>query len=138
MAVASQKDCVFCKIVSGEILSYKILENDDYLAFLDIEPLNLGHTLVIPKKHYRYVDQVPNFGDYFEFAKKVGTGIKKATKHEHLYYLTLGNLVEHAHIWVVPHFKGDAHGDDVNWLAKDKLDSVEGKKMAENIKKGIS
>ena len=134
----SMEDCIFCKIVKGEIPSYKVYEDDDFLAFLDIAPLNPGHTMVVSKKHFRYVDDIPNFGKYFEFAKRVGEGIKKATGHEHLYYLTLGNLVEHAHIWVVPHFKGDPHGSSVNWQARGKLNDKEGKKMSERIRKNMS
>lgn len=130
-------DCVFCKIVKKEIPSDKVYEDKNFLAFLDIRPLNPGHTLVIPKKHYRYVDQVPDFGKYFEVAKKVGTGIKKATGHEHLYYLTLGNLVKHAHIWVFPHFEGDGHGTAVDWGATKKLSEEEMKEMAEKIKKEL-
>lgn len=131
-------DCVFCKIVKGEIPSYKLYEDKEFLAFLDINPLNPGHSLIIPKKHYRYVDQIPNFGGYFEVAKKVGRGIKKATENDHLYYLTLGNLVEHAHIWVFPHFEGDGHGSAVNWDAKKEMSEDEMKEMTERIKKVIN
>ena len=130
-------DCIFCKIVKGEIPSFKVYEDDDYLAFLDIKPLNEGHCLVIPKKHYRYVDDVEDFGGYFEVAKKVAKGIKKATGHKHIYYLCLGNLVEHAHIWVTPHYKGDAHGDAVNWDATSELDMKEGEKISREIKIAI-
>jgi len=126
-------DCVFCKIVKGEVPSYKVHEDKDYLAFLSIEPLNLGHCLIIPKKHYRYADQVPNFGEYFEVAKKVGNGIKKATGHEHLYFLTVGNEIKHAHIWVTPHYDGDGHGNDVNWQAIKKLSESQMKKIAKKI-----
>lgn len=130
-------ECIFCKIVKGEIPYYKVYEDKNFLAFLDINPLNPGHSLVIPKKHFRYVDQVPNFGEYFEVAKKVGKGIKKATGHEHLYYLTLGNLVKHAHIWIFPHFVGDGHGTAVDWGATKKLSKNEMERMAENIREAI-
>jgi len=130
-------DCVFCKIVVGEIPSYKVYEDDNYFSFLDIRPLNPGHSLIIPKKHVRFVDEVSDFGQYFEVAKKVGKGIKKATGHEHLYYLTVGNLMEHAHIWVTPHFKGDGHGDAVDWNAIKKMSEGEFKQMADKISKNI-
>lgn len=130
-------DCIFCKIIRGEIPCYKIYEDADFLAFLDIQPLNLGHTLVIPKKHHRYADQVPNFGDFWEVAKKVGKGIKKATKHEHLYFLTLGNLVKHAHIWVFPHFRGDGHGTAIDWSATKDISKKEMKKISREIKESI-
>ena len=60
------ENCIFCKIVSGEIPSYKVYEDNEFMAFLDVRPLNLGHTLVIPKKHYRWVWDVPNIGEYYE------------------------------------------------------------------------
>ena len=128
------KDCIFCKIVSGEIPSHKVFEDDNYYAFLDIKPLNPGHTLIIPKAHYRYVDDVSDFGGYYEFAKRIASEIKEVTGHKHIYYLSVGNLVEHAHIWLVPHFEGDPHGDDVNWGAAKDLDSKDGEKLAKEIR----
>lgn len=130
----SEEDCVFCKVVAGELPSYKVYEDEKYYAFLDIRPLNSGHCLVVPKRHCRYVDQVEDFGEYFEVAKKVGEGIKKATGHEHIYYLCLGNLVEHAHIWVLPHFEGDGHGTAVNFRAEKKIDENEMKRLAGEIR----
>jgi len=132
------KDCIFCKIIKGEIPCYKVYEDDDYLAFLDISPLNEGHSLVIPKKHYRFVDDVPDFGGYYEAAKKVGQGIKKATGHKHMYYLSLGNAVKHAHIWVIPHFKGDGHGDAVDWENRKEYSSEKMTELAGKIKELIS
>jgi len=130
----SEKDCIFCRIVKGELPAYKVYEDTDFLGFLDIKPLNPGHTLLIPKNHYRFVADVPNFGHYFEIAKKVGTGIKQATGHKHLYFLCLGNLVKHAHIWILPHFAGDGHGTAVNWEAVKSQDEKEMETIAEKIK----
>ena len=131
-------DCVFCKIVNSEIPCYRVYEDSKFLAFLDINPLNQGHTLVIPKKHYTFVDDVPDFGKYFEVAKTVGKSIKKVTGHKHLYYFSLGNLVKHAHIWVMPHHKGDGHRDNVNWEGSKKIKEEEmvrlAKEIGENIK----
>ena len=53
-------DCIFCKIINGDIPSYKIYEDDIVIAFLDINPISLGHTLVIPKKHYINLDDIDN------------------------------------------------------------------------------
>ena len=64
-------NCIFCKIVSGDIPSYKIYEDDEYLAFLDIAPFADGHTLVIPKKHYQFVWDVEEVGKYIEVAQKI-------------------------------------------------------------------
>ena len=95
-------DCVFCKIVKGEIPSYKVYEDDNFLAFLDINPQSPGHTQIIPKKHYRFVWDVPNAGEYFEVAKKVALAQQKAFGQEIIFSKIMGNEVHHAHIWIFP------------------------------------
>lgn len=103
-------DCIFCKIVKGEIPSYKVYEDENFLAFLDINPQSVGHTQIIPKKHYRFVWDVPNAGEYFEVAKKVALAQKKAFGQETIFCKIMGNEVYHAHIWVFPMPEG-ASGD---------------------------
>ena len=71
-------DCIFCKIVKEELPAEKVYEDEKYLAFLDIRPLSPGHTLVIPKKHERWVWDVPNVGEYFEVTRKIALAIRKA------------------------------------------------------------
>ena len=132
------KNCIFCQIVEGKIPCFKVYEDTNFLAFLDIAPLNPGHTLIIPKKHYRYVDDILEFGKYFEIAKRIGKAIKKVTGYEHIYYLSFGNMVEHAHIWVMPHFKGDKHGDSLNDKARGKLTDKEGKDLSEKLAKAVN
>ncbi len=103
-------DCIFCKIVAGEIPSKKVYEDQDFLAFLDIRPLSPGHTLIIPKKHYRWVWQVENAGAYFEVAKKIALALKKAFGVEQIESKIVGEEVHHAHIWIFPdpaQVKGD-------------------------------
>ena len=63
-------DCIFCKIAKGEVSSFKIYEDDNYFAFLDISNFTPGHTLVIPKKHYRFVWDVENIEGYFKVVQK--------------------------------------------------------------------
>ncbi len=58
-------DCIFCKIVSGDIPAHKIYEDEKYLAFIDIHPQTPGQVQVIPKEHYRWVWDMPNVGEYF-------------------------------------------------------------------------
>lgn len=99
-----KKDCIFCKIVAGEIPCHKVYEDDDFLGFLDIHPLEKGHALLVPKKHYRWVDEVPEFGKYWETAKKVGLFLKKNLMSKAVFYLTVGLQVSHAHIHIVPRF----------------------------------
>ncbi len=95
-------DCIFCKIVAGTLPSYKIWEDQHFLAFLDINPRAPGHTLVIPKKHYRFVWDVPNIGEYFETARKIAKAEQKAFNTEMIYARVSGEDVPHAHIWIFP------------------------------------
>jgi len=110
-------DCVFCKIVAGEIPSYKVYENEAILAFLSIEPLNPGHVLVIPKKHYRWVWDVPDIGANYQVAGRVAHALKRALATDWVVSLVLGEEVPHAHVWLVPRLPGDGHGAAVD-LAK--------------------
>lgn len=95
-------NCIFCKIVDGSLPSHKIYEDDLFMAFLDICPRVKGHALVIPKKHYRYVYDVPEFGKYWETARDVGFKIQKSLNSKYLTFLTIGNEVLHAHIHILP------------------------------------
>jgi len=96
------KDCIFCKIVAGDIPSHKVYEDDNFLAFLDINPIAPGHTQIIPKDHYRWVWDVPNVGEYFEVARKVAIAQGKAFDTDFILSKIIGNEVPHAHIWVFP------------------------------------
>ncbi|MBI4136689.1 HIT domain-containing protein [Candidatus Roizmanbacteria bacterium] len=100
-------DCIFCKIVNREIPSYNIYEDADYFAFLDIYPRVKGHTLLIPKKHYHWVYDVPNFGGYWEKAKLISDAMQKALKPEFITFVTHGLEVPHAHIHILPRQKGE-------------------------------
>lgn len=82
--------------------SYKIYENDSFLAFLDINPESPGHALVIPKDHYRWVWDVPNIGEYFEIVQKVAKAQQKAFGTDWIISKIVGEEVPHAHIWVFP------------------------------------
>lgn len=119
-------DCIFCKIVNKEIPANIVYEDADFLAFLDIRPLSPGHTLVIPKKHHRWVWDVSNTGKYFEVVQKIALAQKKAFNLEAVHAKIIGEEVEHAHIWVYP---------DPEKTAGDKKDFAEN---AEKIKRGLS
>ena len=108
-------DCVFCKIIAGKLPCYKVYEDRDFLAFLDIHPIAPGHIQLIPKTHYRWAYDVPNFGQYFETAKKVALAARLTVNADYVSFVTFGVEVEHAHIWIVPRFKGDIHeGSGIN------------------------
>lgn len=95
---------IFSKIVNGEIPCYKIAEDDRFLAFLDINPLEKGHTLVIPKKEIDYIFDLEDnlYKDLFAFAKKVGTAIGKTIPCKRVGVTVIGLEVPHAHIHLVP------------------------------------
>ncbi len=101
-------DCIFCKIVKGEIPCHKVYEDDNFLAFLDINPVSLGHVLLIPKNHYRWVYDVPNSGEYWQAAQKIALTIKNSPLNpEYISFLTMGNEVPHAHIHIIPRSQKD-------------------------------
>lgn len=100
-------DCLFCKIIAGEVPSYKIYEDDLFYGFLDIKPLNPGNSLLIPKTHYRWVFDVPEIGQYWETANKIGTASMRALNGMSVSFLTLGFEVPHAHIRIIPRFSQD-------------------------------
>lgn len=95
-------NCIFCKIIKGEIPSYKVYEDDKFLAFLDIHPQSPGHTQVIPKDHVRWVWDVTNVGEYFEVVRKIAKAQQKAFDTEWILEKVVGDEVPHAHIWVFP------------------------------------
>ncbi len=95
-------DCVFCKIIAGEIPSHKVYEDADFLAFLDIHPHAPGHVQVIPKAHARWVWDVPNVGAYFEVVRNIAKAQQKAFDTEWILSKIVGDEVPHAHIWVYP------------------------------------
>src|SRR4030042_4629954 len=95
---------IFSKIVRGEIPCYKIAEDDNYLAFLDINPLEKGHTIVIPKKENDYIFDLDD-QDYVWlqlFAKKVAKALGKAITCRRIALAVLGLEVPHAHIHLIP------------------------------------
>ena len=96
------ENCIFCKIAKGELPCFKIYEDENFFAFLDINPLNKGHTLVIPKKHYRWVFDVDNEGEYFSVVKKIANNTKKVLETDYIVSFILGEEVSHAHIHLVP------------------------------------
>lgn len=95
---------VFTKIVNGEIPSYKVAEDDNYYAFLDINPLAQGHTLVIPKHEVDYIFDLPE-GEYaglWNFASRVAKALGTAVPCKRVGIAVLGMEVPHAHIHLVP------------------------------------
>jgi histidine triad (HIT) family protein len=95
---------IFTRIVNGEIPCYKIAENEHFLAFLDINPLQEGHTLVIPKKEVDYIfdlDEELHSG-LWNFARKIGKAIEKVVPCQRIGITVIGLEVPHAHIHLIP------------------------------------
>lgn len=131
------EDCIFCKIIKGEVPSYKVYEDERFFAFLDIKPRNPGHTLVIPKEHFRWVWDVPYLGDYFEAVGRVANAIRKGLKTDWVVSLILGEEVPHAHIWLIPRFSDDGHGDSIVLSNIKDISPEEMKKIAKKIKQNL-
>lgn len=95
---------IFSKIINGEIPSHKIAENEHFLAFLDINPLAEGHTLVIPKKETDYIFDVEDqeYIELWKFAKEVGKKIEAKISCQRIGIAVIGLEVAHAHIHLIP------------------------------------
>jgi len=95
---------IFTKIVNGEIPAYKLAEDENYLAFLDINPLSIGHALVIPKKETDYIFDVADeeLAGLIVFAKKVGKAIEKVVTCKRIGITVIGLEVPHTHIHLIP------------------------------------
>ena len=95
---------IFSRIVAGEIPCYKVAENDRFFAFLDINPITQGHTLVIPKKEGDYIFAKDNkeLSDFSLFAKKVAKAIEKAIPCKRVGMAVIGLEVPHTHIHLIP------------------------------------
>lgn len=125
---------IFSKIAAGEIPSYKCAESEKFYAFLDINPVAKGHTLVIPRREVDYIFDMDDdeIAEYQVFAKKVATALKKAFPCRKVAQVVLGLEVPHAHIHLIP-MNSEA---DVDFRKeKLKLTEEEFKEIAEAIRK---
>jgi len=97
-------DCIFCKIIKGEIPAEKIYEDDKILAFLDINPVTYGHTLVIPKEHYAIMTDVPDelLAYCYLKSKELMLKIKAGMKVDYVSVSVVGLDVPHFHIHLIP------------------------------------
>lgn len=127
-------ECVFCKIIKGEIPAEKIYEDGEILAFLDIKPVNPGHTLIISKRHYEKMETTPDeiVSDVFVGAKKIMKSIKKAMFADFVALSVVGIDVPHFHIHLIPRYFSDKM--PVFWPRKEYKDK-EREIIAEKIRK---
>ncbi|HWP61498.1 MAG TPA: HIT family protein [Candidatus Paceibacterota bacterium] len=133
-------DCVFCKIVAGELPSYKVYEDEDTLAFLDINPVHAGHTLVIPKEHVANIFDMPGalWSSVQETVRKVATAVENGTDAHGVNLLMnnrehAGQVVDHAHVHLIPRFRGDG----LTLWPHHSLKKEEGAPIAEKIQRAL-
>lgn len=134
-------ECLFCKIIQGNIPCARVYETEEVLAFLDIAPVNKGHTLIIPKNHYATLWELPQEigSQLLQAMQLVGKAIMSANSASGLNigmnnYRAAGQLVDHAHWHLIPRFQGDglelwpqggyASQEEMDQLAKDIKDKI--------------
>ncbi len=126
-------DCIFCKIIEGEIPSHKVYEDEDTLAFLDTNPTSKGHTLVVPKKHVETIDQASEMDYMWNALVKVSRAVEDAFEPEGLNISQnngelAGQEVMHMHFHITPRYTGDEIEVSYN-----REDLENGEELAEKI-----
>ncbi|MEM5798891.1 MAG: HIT family protein [Candidatus Aenigmatarchaeota archaeon] len=135
------QECTFCKIVTGKIPAYKIFENEDVMAFLDINPRNPGHTLVIPKRHVEFLSDLTDkeAGDIFIYVRRISEMVRNALKADGI-SLSLssgraaGQVVPHLHFHIIPRFLNEAPPGLESMLPIKLLDKASMEKLQKTIK----
>lgn len=96
-------NCIFCKIINGDVPSYKVGETDKYLAFLDIFPFSDGHTLVVPKKHFDTVWEYEDISEYFKYVGEIRSLLREKLELDYVDMVIMGRGVNHAHVHLIPY-----------------------------------
>ena len=132
------ESCIFCRIAKGELPSTKVYEDDEILAFLDISPISLGHTLVIPKGHYETLLDIPDASaaKVMPVLARVGRAVMAATKADGFNclqnnYAASGQIVFHSHWHIIPRFEDDGLKQ---WPHNTNLDATAVQAVAEAIR----
>ena len=127
---------IFTKIIKGEIPSYKVAENDDYFAFLDINPNSKGHTLVVPKKEEDKIFDLSEdeYLKLMRFSYKVAKAIERAVPCERVGVTVIGLEVPHVHVHLIPlHTMADANFSKKETLSKESFQEI-ANEIARNMK----
>lgn len=137
-------ECIFCDITKGKIHSYKIYENSHTFAFLDINPRNPGHALVVPKKHYETIFDIPekDVCNLFKSVKKVSAAIKKGMKADGISIAqsnetAAGQEIHHIHVHVIPRFSPEDPVSIEGMLPLKLIKKREFPKIAARIRKNV-
>ncbi len=107
-------DCIFCQIANQAAPCHQIYQDELFIAFLNIRPLAKGHTLLIPKIHYRWIYDLPNIGKYFEIAQLIAFSQLNKLKCQFVTFLTVGRQVPHAHLHLIPRYPNDPHQEGID------------------------
>lgn len=117
------EDCLFCKIIKGEIPCQKVYEDDTFFAFLDIHPINLGHTLLLPKNHHRNLFDLPTniLEKIGPLIKKIALAVREASCADGINIgwnneTAAGQVIFHSHIHIIPRFNNDGF---VQWKGQE-------------------
>lgn len=105
----TEEKCIFCEIVNNKIPAYKVWENDNFLIFLDLSPINKGHILLMPKKHFIEIFDLDDdlYHEAFQIIKKLSKPLKELMKAKRIGIAIEGLGVAHGHIHIVPIYKGN-------------------------------
>ena len=130
------EDCIFCKIVKGEIESIKIWEDKQFLAILDINPYSIGHILVIPKKHSKWVWDIKpkDYGVLMERVYFLANILRKVFSTDWVEEIIMGIGIEHSHIHLLPRKRNDGLGEIPTKVLSPKPSEEEMKKIAKKIR----
>ncbi len=134
-------NCIFCKIIRGEIPAHKVYEDDETLAFLDINPIKPGHTLVVPKDHVPDIQELPEplYTREMLTGRRVAWAIDAVIHPVKVGYLVLGFDVPHAHLHVLPlSGMGDIAGRSLTPEARSAPSRDELAAMAESLRKAVA
>jgi histidine triad (HIT) family protein len=139
--MTNMDDCIFCKIVKGRLPGEKVYEDGEVLAFLDIKPVNIGHTLIIPKEHFKNIYETPEkvACELMRIAKKVSIAVKKELKADGVNVTmnndsAAGQIIFHTHLHVIPRMKED--GFEM-WHGRRDYREGEAKEIAEKISRAL-
>ena len=129
----NDNSCIFCKIVRKQAPASVIYEDESVMAFLDIRPLNLGHTLVIPKEHYETIYEIPDelIGRIHKIVKRTALAVKKATEADGISVIqqnerAAGQEIFHLHVHVVPRYQGQKlpRFEEIQEVNREKLNQA--------------
>jgi histidine triad (HIT) family protein len=139
------EDCIFCNIAEGKTPSVKVYDDGKHMAFLDINPRNPGHTVVIPKKHYANVMEMPEreAGEFFQAARRVAIAVRAGVNAQGISIgqgngLAAGQRVPHAYFHVIPRFESESPPGLEEIIPIKRIDQAALKAVGEKVKSGFS